>query len=215
MKKIIVALLMLLPALDVFASNLNIKQTIGYLARHVYIGVNIGGGSTEWKYLKDVDDKTTPPSLPQSVSEGGPSWGAVLGYVVSKNFSMELQYMQFADAHIKLKFPIKEYNRLTNFVSSTDAYSISGKFSAQVAKTHLHGFAAVGAGLVERQDVLVGKKSCITPYMSAGLDYIPTVHWILESGFQYYTGFGASNLHPVKYFIPFAWDAYFRLAYQF
>jgi len=72
----------------------------------------------------------------------------------------------------------------------------------------------VGAALVERSDV-INKSSCITPYMSAGLNYSFTRHWILESGFQYYTGFGASEVEPVNDFIPFAWDVYGRLAYQF
>lgn len=208
-------------------------------SKTVYFGLNVGGGSTEWRYLVDTTDANDPSyTTPSAVTEGGPSWGAVLGYDVSKNFALEFQYMQFANAHITL-FETSPYvdqngNNIAGIVSHTDAYSISGKFLAQLGHTHLRAFAAVGAGLVERTDPLVnfqvstnpnpppfsnytGKSStlsCITPYLSSGLVYNFTRHWMLESGFQYYTGFGRSELNPVSGFIPFAWDAYGRIAYQ-
>lgn len=207
-------------------------------SKTVYFGVNLGGGSTEWKYLVDTSDPSdTLPSTPTGVSEGGPSWGVVFGYDVSKNFAAELQYMQFANAHIQLLSPLSPYvdqagNNILGITSRTDAYSLSGKFFAQVGHTHLRAFAAVGAGIVERRDPLVGYQqssnpppysnytgkssvaTCVTPYLSSGLTYSFTRHWLIESGFQYYTGFGRSQLTPLSSFIPFAWDAYGRLAYQ-
>lgn len=207
----------------------------------VYFGVNMGNGSTEWKYLVDTTDPHDPSyTTPSGVTEGGPSWGVVFGYDVSKNFSIEMQYMQFANAHIQLS-PYSPYvdannNQIMSIVSKTDAYSISGKFFAQLGLTRLRAFAAIGAGIVQRTDPLVnytnsgtayanpppfsnytGKSAtatCVTPYLSSGLDYSFSRHWILESGFQYYTGFGRTQLDPVASFIPFAWDVYGRLAYQ-
>ncbi len=206
-------------------------------SKTVYFGANLGGGSTEWKYLVDTTDPAdTSVSTPTSVNEGGPSWGVVFGYDVSKNFAIELQYMQFANAHIRLAeygYVDQNNNSVMGIVSRTDAYSLSGKFFAQIAHTSMRAFAAVGVGLVERRDPLVdykanpsfvypysnytGKSSlavCVTPYLSSGLTYSFTRHWMLESGFQYYTGFGKSQINPVSGFIPFAWDAYGRLAYQ-
>ena len=214
-------------AQSTFADNIFPSKT-------VYFGVNMGGGSTEWKYLVDtVDGSNQSGNTPISVSEGGPSWGAVFGYDVSKNFAIELQYMQFANSDIVLgpgsNYYDQNLNPVTSIVSRTEAYSLSGKFLAQIAQTHMRAFAAVGVGTVIRTDPLVnykfvngssnytgknGSASCITPYLSSGLVYSFTRHWMLESGFQYYTGFGKSEVYPVASFIPFAWDAYGRLAYQ-
>lgn len=184
-------------------------------SRTVYFGLNMGGGSTEWKYL--VDTNHVDPATPKHVSEGGPSWGVVLGYVVKKNLELEWQYMQFANADIDLSNSVFSYPELhgaTHITSRTDAASFSLKFLTRFGHTHLRAFAAVGPGWVRRADALAKTKSAIAPYMSAGLAYNFTRHWIVESGFQYYTGFGRSSMHPVRYFIPFAWDAYARLAYQ-
>lgn len=222
-------------SLTAYTNNNNLDAL--FPSRTVYFGVNMGGGSTEWQYLVDtVDPKDTSLTTPSGVSEGGPSWGVVFGYDVNKNFSIELQYMEFANAHIQ--FPAgtayvdANGNPISSITSITDAYSLSGKFFAQIAHTHMRAFAAIGAGLVERKDPLVNYKananpppssnytgmestlSCATPYLSSGLVYNFTRHWMLETGFQYYTGFGASALDPVSLFIPFAWDAYGRLAYQ-
>lgn len=208
-------------------------------SKTVYFGLNMGGGSTEWKYLVDtVDPPGSSPTTPTSVSEGGPSWGVVFGYDLSKYFSIEAQYMRFADANINLTntvYVTAAGNPIDNMISKTQAFSLSGKFFAQVGHTHLRAFAAVGVGVVKRTDPLVGytndgpqyqdppwsnytgenkSTSCVTPYLSSGLDYNFTRHWIIETGFQYYTGFGASQVTPVSSFIPFAWDAYGRLEYQ-
>lgn len=184
----------------------------------VYFGVNVGGGSTEWKYLVDTTDHSFSAlaSLPTAVTEGGPSWGAVFGYDVNKNFAIEAQYMQFANATIHFSiYSTYAVNppRITSMISKTSAYSLSGKFLAQLAHTHLRAFAAVGGGLVERSDILYSG-SCMTPYLSSGVVYSFNQHWMMETGFQYYTGFGVSELKPVNNYIPFAWDAYARLAYQ-
>jgi hypothetical protein len=195
-------------------------------SKTVYFGVNIGGGSTEWKYLVDTSDPGDPAdaTTPVAVNEGGPSWGIVFGYDVVKNFAIELQYMEFANSNISFDENGYDTYGYYNVVSKTDAYSLSGKFFVPVSHTHLRAFAAIGAGLVERRDPLVSPNpdlppsgttaSCVSPYMSGGLDYNFTRHWITEVGFQYYTGFGASEINPVDSFIPFAWDAYGRLAYQ-
>lgn len=205
-----------------------------------YFGVNMGGGSTEWKYLVDTTDPNgggTTLATPTAVSEGGPSWGVVIGYSITKNFAIEWQYMRFANSTIHFDpgsaYVDQNNNNILSIVSKTDAFSLSGKFLVPFGSSiHLRAFAAVGAGLVRRQDPLVdfqvynnpppysnytGKDKtdfCVTPYMSAGVVYNFVRHWMLESGFQYYTGFGKSELDPVANFIPFAWDAYARLAYQ-
>jgi hypothetical protein len=194
-------------------------DSLSYLfpSKTVYFGVNIGGGYTTWKYLVDTRDAPPDPidpSTPIAVNEGGPSWGVVAGFDVAKNFAIELQYMQFADSHISFDQNGYDTYGYYSIVSKTDAYSLSGKFFVPVGnRTHLRAFAAVGVGTVERNDV-INKASCVTPYLSSGLDYNFTRHWIVEGGFQYYTGFGASELNPVNDFIPFAWDGYARLAYQ-
>lgn len=231
--------LLLFPLIDCNTLAQNSNHSLDYLfpSRTVYFGVNMGGGSTEWKYLVDTTDQDNAGqnSLPSAVNEGGPSWGVVFGFDVAKNFAIELQYMQFADANIQFLPSSAYFNsagvQIFNIVSKTDAYSLSGKFFVPIGfkPTHLRAFAAIGAGIVERHDALVnenpnsasglppsgdGTASCVTPYMSSGLDYNFTRHWIMEGGFQYYTGFGASEVDPVDSFIPFAWDAYGRLAYQ-
>jgi len=222
-----------------FISSIAAESTsVLFPSKKIYVGVNMGGGSTEWKYLVDTSDPGSPSvTTPSAVSEGGPSWGVVLGYDVSKNFDIELQYMQFANASIKLfssgPYMDQNGNPITSITSRTDAYSLSGKFLAQLGHTHMRAFAAIGVGTVERSDPLVnyqvnanpppfsnytGKSStisCITPYLSSGLVYSLSVHWMIEGGFQYYTGFGKSQVDPMSSFIPFAWDAYGRLAYQF
>src|SRR3989344_3129291 len=42
----------------------------------VYVGINVGAGSTEWKYLVDKLDEngSLNVSTPSKVTEGGPSW---------------------------------------------------------------------------------------------------------------------------------------------
>ncbi|EKD77262.1 MAG: hypothetical protein ACD_42C00408G0007 [uncultured bacterium] len=228
--KILYALPFLFFAYHCYASAYSDTSDL-FPSKTVYFGVNMGGGYTTWKYLLDTTDQgSQQPSLPSRVKEGGPSWGVVFGFDVAKNFAIELQYMEFADAHVDFA-PGSSYfdsngNPVTSMVSKTDAYSLSGKFFVPVGvQTHLRAFAAVGAGLVERRDPLIDEDpnglppgnvtlSCVSPYMSAGLDYNFTRHWIVESGFQYYTGFGASEINPVDSFVPFAWDAYGRLAYQ-
>jgi len=203
------ALLLVFFSFSVQASTLFPKKT-------VYFGVNMGGGSTEWRYL--VDSQHVDPATPKHVSEGGPSWGLVVGYDVSKNFELEAQYMQFANANITFNsistYSYPELHGATSIISRTDAISVSARFLAQLGHSHLRAFAAIGPGLVQRVDALAKTKSAVAPYMSGGLVYSFTRHWMLESGFQYYTGFGRSSLHPVRYFIPFVWDAYGRLAYQ-
>lgn len=192
-------------------------------SKTVYFGVNMGGGYTTWKYLVDtVDppDTAVKETTPSGVREGGPSWGVVFGYDLARNFAVELQYMRFADSRITfdpdaaLAYNLSDGTVPATIRSRTEAYSLSGKLFVPVGvNTHMRVFAAVGAGQVERRDV-IAKRSCVTPYLSAGADYHFTRHWILESGFQYYTGFGVSELQPVSDFVPFAWDGYARIAYQ-
>lgn len=224
--------------LSCFASSAALAVDGNYfLSKAPYIGVNMGGGSTEWKYLVDKVDAGNPSTTtPSSVTEGGPSWGVVFGYALNKNFAIELQYMQFADSHVQLPQGSSYYdqygNPLAGFVSKTDAYSLSAKFSAQVAHTKMRAFAAVGGDLVQRTDSLVGYRtnnappysnytgqnhttSAVAPYLSSGLTYNFTPNWMVEGGFQYYTGFGVSEVNPVSDFVPFAWDGYARMAYAF
>jgi opacity protein-like surface antigen len=192
-------------------------------AKTVYFGVNVGGGYTTWKYLVDTIDppgSAVKDTTPSGVEEGGPSWGVVFGFDVARNFAIELQYMQFANSHITfdpdaaLAYNLNDGSTSATIISRTAAYSLSGKFFVPVGnQTRLRAFAAVGAAQVERRDV-IADRSCVTPYLGAGADYHFTRHWIVESGFQYYTGFGVSELQPVSDFVPFAWDAYARLAYQ-
>lgn len=227
------ALLLFFVSTAVFSDAVD-SDPLAYLfpKKTTYIGVNLGGGSTEWKYLVDTVDGTIPASVmstPESVVEGGPSWGIVFGYDVTKNLAIEMEYTRFADANIKFS-PTSRYvliDHVSQMISKTQAYSLSGKFFAQVAHTRLRAFAGVGASLVSRGDVLardnasstntttIKTLSCMTPYMAAGLNYTAERHVLLESGFQYFTGFGQSEIHPVYGFVPFVWDAYFRLAYQF
>jgi len=213
LSKIITIVLLLSLSLFSFAD----APTI-FPSNALYIGVNIGGGSTEWKYLVDTVDPNGNYTTPNHVSEGGPSWGAVFGYAINQNVALELQYMQFADASIQFpSFSPYTINPpyVTGMVSETNAYSLSAKFLAQLGDTPLRAFTAIGPGLVCRSDVLAHTKSVIAPYLSAGVNYNLNSHWMAEGGFQYYTGFGRSEIKPVKDFIPFAWDAYARLAYQF
>lgn len=223
MQKTVVCFIKLfLSLLLFFVASLGIAESTDSLfpKKTVYFGINVGGGSTEWKYLVDTTDPAddaADTTLPTSVTEGGPSWGAVFGYDVSKNFAVELQYMQFANAHINFSpvdsiYALPPYN-FTSMTSQTSAYSLSGKYLAQIARLPVRAFAAVGAGVVQRRDILF-KGDCVTPYLSSGLVYSASRHWMIESGFQYYTGFGDSELRPVNNYIPFAWDAYARIAYQ-
>src|SRR3990167_248835 len=218
MQRKAVFLRLILLILFFFLINKVIASTSGgsfnnlFPKKTVYFGINMGGGSTEWKYLVDtIDPSDVSVTTPTHVTEGGPSWGAVLGYDVSKNFAIELQYMQFANAYVQ--FSAYSPYPVNSMVSKTSAYSLSGKYLAQIATLPLRAFAAVGAGIVKRSDVIY-TGDCVTPYLSSGLVYNITRHWMLESGFQYYTGFGASELKPVNNYIPFAWDAYARIAYQ-
>lgn len=215
-----VALLFFFLSVPAFSAEWGNAPSSFFPSKTVYFGVNLGGGSTEWSYLVDTVDGTVPASTmstPEGVREGGPSWGAVLGYDVSKNFAIEFQYTRFADAHIEFsKFATRYINELGSrfMISKTDAYSLSGRFYAQVAQTRLRAFAAVGATEVHRYDPLARRHEAIAPYLGTGVTYSFTRHWLIETGFQYFTGFGQSELHPVYGFIPFAWDAYGRLTYQ-
>lgn len=204
-----------------YAANANkIDMHKLFPSKTVYIGINVGGGATTWKYLVDKYDPPPNPisaTTPSHVDEGGAAWGIVFGFDVSSNFAIEFQYVEFPDSKITFDdFGKVTYMLQSNTITShTEAYSLSGKFYLPVGvNTHLRAFSAVGAGLVKRDDI-INEVSCVTPYMSAGLSYNFTRHLISEVGFQYFTGFGASEVLPVQDFVPFAWDAYFRLAYQF
>ena len=211
------AFFLFLMPLQSFALTQRQKVALLFPDWSMYFGVNLGGGATTWKYLVDTID---PPYAktgvtPIKVKEGGPSWGLVFGVNVNRYFAMELQYMHFADSQIYLDPVIQNYP-VTYMISHTQAYSLSGKFYLPLGDrlTAFRAFSAVGVGYVIRSDVINKRAACVTPYMSAGISYNFTKHMIVESGFQYYTGFGASEILPVQHFIPFAWDAYFRMAYQ-
>jgi len=178
----------------------------------IYIGAIVGWGNTNWQQMVSQDDVTST-STPTSAGGTGLAYGAVLGYEFEPYFALEANYMRFPDSNIELATP-SVYSPITGFVSRTREASIVGKFLVPVYHTGIRAFADVGPAYVHRKDVLADKGK-LGGTFGVGMDYNLTQHFMTELSFQYYTGYGESELKPVLDYIPFLYTVNVRVAYRF
>ncbi len=176
-----------------------------------YIGGILGYGNTNWQQMISQDGASSS-STPVSGGGSGVAEGLFFGYELTSHFAVEANYMHFPTADIQFS-PGNLYG-ISSMTSHTNEYTLMGKFMVPLGYSKLKAFSEVGPAYVQRSDVLADKGH-VGAGFGVGLDYNITPRWMTELGFQYYTGFGTSELEPVYDYIPFLYTVNLRLAYRF
>lgn len=184
----------------------------------LYFGFSSGYGATTWSMIATANTITNPAilSAPVGAKDTGYVWGFLLGYYIDSFFAVEFNYMHFPLTTITF-FPASLYfpnsiNPVT-ITSKTASYSLFGKF---IIPTHLiknlSAFANAGLAITCRKDILANKHHAEAIF-GAGLIYI-IGQVSAQVAFQYYTGYGKSEMLPAYDFIPFLYQVQFALAYH-
>ena len=176
-----------------------------------YVGVSLGYGNTNWQQMISQDEITST-STPVSGSGSGVAAGIVVGYELSSHFAVEANYARFPTSDIKFDLP--NVYGVDSLTSRTNEYSIVAKFMVPVGTPKIKAFSEIGPAYVQRIDDMA-KKGRIGGVFGVGVDYNFSPRWMTELGFQYYTGYGESELKPVYDYIPFLYTINLRLAYRF
>lgn len=176
-----------------------------------YVGGILGYGNTNWSQMVS-QDSASANSTPISAGGSGVMVGAFAGYELTSHFAVEANYMRFPSANIKFE-PDNVYG-IDSFTSYTNEYGVMGKFMVPIGSSKFKAFSEVGPAYVQRDDILA-KEGKIGAGFGLGVDYNINQRWMSELGFQYYTGFGASEFKPVYDYIPFLYTLNLRIAYRF
>lgn len=195
--------------------------TEGKTRHPLYAGLIGGYGSTTWQGLVPAEkDKSLAMmmSTPETVDEGGFTWGFLAGYEFSPYFALEANYMRYPDSHVY--YNTKEslfsftHNGLGKFRSKTDSISLIAKIMMTIPKSNFRIFSDAGVARLYRNDMLLDD-SRITPTFGAGVNYDFTDHIMGEIAGNYTAGFGQSQLNPADGYFPFLYSVTARLAYRF
>lgn len=184
-----------------------------------YIGTSLGYGSTDWDMLVTQKDSPASLSSPIGADDDGFVWGFLMGYYLCSNFALETDYMHFAKATITFENPNvywpDQFTGTTTITSNTSAVNLMGKFIIpSYLLTQLNLFANAGLALIIRNDVLA-KKTHPGGIFGVGAIYTFAHHIMSQIAFQFYTGYGRSEVKPAVDYIPFLWQIHFVLAYRF
>ena len=184
----------------------------------IYLGITLGYGSTTWGSLIDKNKHSAANvATPIKVHEGGFVYGFYAGYEFSPYFAIETHYTHYQTADVYFLKTSDYYilYKIKEIRSKTEAYNINAKVMAPFFHTKLRVYADAGAATIHRSDKLARTNWHLGPTFGAGANYLVNSHFMIEAGFQYYTGWGKSQVDPVDNFIPFLYDAQLRLAYRF
>ena len=183
-----------------------------------YIGVNGGYGSTTWVGLvPEIDQNMVlTMSAPIEVKEGGAAWGGFAGVEFTPFFALEANYLSYPDATVffdKDSFFAFENNEQTELNTKTQAISLMAKFMLTLPGTSVRAYSSLGIGGIHRHDE-INNVWIAAPSFGVGLNYIFTKHVMGEVVGNYMSGYGTSELNPVKDYVPFLYAAYARIAYR-
>ncbi len=204
----------LLPTAETPAAKEDYKNSFDCLPPEVhpaYVGVSLGYGNTNWQQMISQDEITST-STPVTGKGSGVAAGIVAGYELSSHFAVEANYARFPTSHLTFELP-NVYN-IESLTSRTNAYNIVAKFMVPVGSPKFKAFSEIGPAYVQRDDDMTNKGR-IGGVFGVGVDYNINPRWLIELGFQYYTGYGESELKPVYDYIPFLYTLNMRLAYRF
>ena len=199
------ALLSLFPISNAYATHKNFHYP------HFYLGGAIAYGETTWPKLAS-DNRWVENSVPKTAVDFGSTWGGFLGYQFDTAFAVEAIYMRYPNSRITF-IPLNFYNPLTEFVTRTQVYSLIGKFLYPLANARINAFIHAGVAFTHRNDVLA-KVTRVAPTFGVGFMCNVSQRVITELGFEYYVGYGRSELRPVNNYVPFLFSVYFRLGYR-
>ncbi len=177
-----------------------------------YIGGILGYGNTNWSQMVSQDGASSN-ATPISAGGSGVAGGVFAGYELNPYFAVEGNYMYFPSANIQFTPGNTTYGT-DAFTSHTNEYTVMAKFMLPLPNSKFRVFSEIGPAYVQRHDDLADKGH-IGGGFGVGVDYLMSQHWFAEAGFQYYTGYGVSELRPVYDYIPFLYTVNVRLAYRF
>lgn len=187
------------------------------VSRNFYLGAMLGWGTTTWNYLVDRREFLAQLVTPDRVHEGGMTCGLFAGYQFTSFIALELQYLRCPRAKIYFA-PLSWYvvmDGVSEVNSNTDAYSLAMKVMAPVFHTPIKVFALAGGAMEHRADKLAKRKINYGGTFGAGLRMPISNRIFAELIFQYYTGYGQTNIIPVYKYMPFIYTVDFSLAYRF
>ena len=185
-----------------------------------YVGVMGGYGSTTWNGLvptKNNQNAAVTISTPVIVSEGGATWGVLLGYEFTRNFALEGTYTQYPRASISFdEFSLFTFDHdgLQHFISDTETVNLMAKFMLAVPQTNLRVFSSLGAAGIHRNDIIVNGWM-LSPTFGFGVNVLFDDRLMGELTGNYTTGYGESRLSPADSYYPFLFSLTLRIAYLF
>lgn len=203
----------LLPVNTVYAAHSK------YHYPHFYLGGIIAYGETTWPELETWSGASADESFlvnqsaPKSAVDFGSTWGGFLGYQFDTAFAVEVIYMRYPNSRITFIDDLTYYAPVAEFVTHTQVYSLVGKFLYPLANARINAFLDAGVAFTNRSDVLE-KVTRVAPTFGLGFMCNVSRRVITELGFEYYVGYGRSELRPVNNYIPFLFSVYFRLGYR-
>lgn len=185
----------------------------------VYVGGGVGYGATTWRGLvpSKVDEAAAiTVSTPIRVNEGGVVGNFFAGYEFSPFFALEAGYTHFPKATVsfdEMSLFTFENEGKTEFTTHTELLTLMGKIMLIIPKTSMRLYSGVGVADIHRRDDIV-ERWRVSPTFSVGINYNLSEHFMGEVSGNYTTGYGESELNPVKDYIPFLYSVVFRLAYR-
>jgi hypothetical protein len=194
--------------------------SISPLFSGLYVGAIGGYGSTTWDGLvPSTQNKKLALNIstPIQVSEGGGVAGALVGYEFTPYFALEVNYLKYSNARVVFdEFSLFSFNHEgeTEFISSTESYSLMAKIMLIIPKTQFKVFSSAGIADVHRDDIVLNDWR-VSPTFGFGLIHPLTEHLMGELSGNYTAGFGESQLSPAESYYPFLYSVTARLAYRF
>ncbi len=187
----------------------------------MFFGVAGGFGSTDWDMLVTPDDPLNALTLtnPVRASDKGFVFSVFAGFYMTPNFAIQVGFARFPKTRLVFA-PFSNYNFPDNSVynsimSCTYAYSLLLKVIVPIPNyLRFRPFLDAGATFINRQDFLANKTH-LAPQFGIGFIVALTQRFFATLDFQYYTGFGRSDIHPARDYIPFLYQIRFGLAVRF
>jgi len=187
-----------------------------YQYPHFYFGGVIAYGETTWPKLASKDPKVQN-SVPKKAVDFGSTWGGFLGYQFDTAFAVEAIYMRYPNSRITFDdvtfYTVFDNYPDTELITRTQVYSLIGKFLYPLANARINAFIHAGVAFTHRSDALA-KVTRVAPTFGVGFMCNVSRRVITEVGFEYYVGYGRSELLPVNNYVPFLFSIYFRLGYR-
>lgn len=185
----------------------------------LYVGLIGGIGSTTWTGLVPADEDQNVAlnmSTPTEVQEGGPIWGAFIGYELFTYFALEVNYTKYPHARVHFD-PISIFSfdndGKQDFMTHTETVSLSAKVMVPIPRTTVNIYSTAGVARLHREDMLFDDWR-VTPTFGLGLNHNFTSHIMGDIGANYTAGFGDAQLNPSDTYYPFLYSGFVRLAYR-